>query len=263
MQDRHSNREQYFKEQGLVTGKYVVPYIGKYHAVTANCVVAEIGCGEAGNMMPFLDLGCKVVGVDLSESKIENGKKFFASHPNTKNITLIAENIYNVTPEEIGQFDLVVMRDTIEHIPDQEKFLGQLKLFLKPGAHVYFGFPPWSMPYGGHQQVCRGKFISKMPWTHLLPRGMYKGLLKMVGESEGTIQNLMEVYDTGISTRRFRKAAKMNGYRIDDESLYFINPNYEIKFGLKPRRLFPLFNIPMLRDFFSTTAYYIISVEKN
>lgn len=40
-------------------------------------IVAEIGCGEAGSLKPFLDMGCTCIGIDLEDVKIENGKKFF------------------------------------------------------------------------------------------------------------------------------------------------------------------------------------------
>jgi SAM-dependent methyltransferase len=261
MHDRHTNRERYFNEQCKVTEKYVIPYINAVIKITPDMVVAEIGCGEAGNLKPFLDMGCRVVGIDLSESKIENGKKYFANHPNKDKITLIAEDIYKVNPNSLPAFDLVVMRDTIEHIPEQEKFLGQLKQFLKPGAHVYFGFPPWRMPFGGHQQVCVSKFLSKLPYFHILPRPIYKGILKLFGESEGTITNLMEVCDTRISTARFERIVKNNGYTFARKNLYLINPNYEIKFGLKVRQLPAILNIPYLRDSFATTYYSVIKYK--
>ena len=50
------------------------------------------------------------------------------------------------------QFDLILLKDVIEHIPDQERVIPYLKEFLKPGGRVFFGFPPWYMPHGGHQQ---------------------------------------------------------------------------------------------------------------
>jgi SAM-dependent methyltransferase len=262
MHDRHVNRERYFNEQNLVMEKYVVPYINDVFKIVPNMVIAEIGCGEAGNLKPFLEMGCKVIGIDLSESKIENGKLFYANHPKKENLTLIAQDIYKVNPTSLPKFDLVIMRDTIEHIPEQEKFLGQLTQFLSKDAHIYFGFPPWRMPFGGHQQVCVSKFLSKLPYFHILPKPIYKGVLKLFGESEGTITNLMEVRDTRISTARFERIVKSNGYVFARKDLYLINPNYEIKFKLKVRKLPAILNIPHVRDFFSTTYYSVIKMGK-
>ena len=38
-----------------------------------------------------------------------------------------------------------------------------------------------------------------------------------------------------------------------------INPNYELKFKMKPRPLDKILNIPSIRDFYVTTCYYVIS----
>lgn len=77
MQERHSNRERYFNEQSITTEKYVIPYINTVFPVNPAMTVAEIGCGEAGNLKPFLDMGCKVFGIDIAPNKIENARQFY------------------------------------------------------------------------------------------------------------------------------------------------------------------------------------------
>ena len=96
MHDRHTNRERYFREQNITTEKYIIPYLKDVMNVNEHTTVLEIGCGEGGNLKPFLDLGCKrVVGIDLSTTKIELANKFFADHPNKEKIEFIADDIYN------------------------------------------------------------------------------------------------------------------------------------------------------------------------
>ncbi|HLP56258.1 MAG TPA: class I SAM-dependent methyltransferase [Fluviicola sp.] len=263
MYERHTNRERYFREQVFTTEKHVIPYIREVMPITPDMVVAEIGCGEGGNLKPFLDLGCKVIGIDLSESKIANGEAFFAEHPLKENLTLVAQDIYEVSPDTFHRFDLVIMRDTIEHIHNQDKFMDYLKQFLNPGGKVFLAFPPWRMPFGGHQQICRSKFLTKLPYFHILPVFMYRGILKLFGENEATIESLLEIKETGISIARFRRIVSGNNYQFDRETLYFINPNYEVKFKLKTRKLWPVFNLPFLRDFFTTAHYSVISVKGN
>jgi SAM-dependent methyltransferase len=258
MQQRHTDRKRYFDEQGAVTSKYILPYIEKFLKINPDLVVAEIGCGEAGNMAPFLDKGCKVYGIDLASNKIANGERYYENHPRRENLHLIARDIYVLKPGEVQPFDLVYMRDTIEHIPDQERFLAHLKQFLKPNAKLFFGFPSWRMPFGGHQQLCRSKFLSVLPYFHLLPHPIYKGILKLFGERSETIECLEEIRETRISIRRFRKIVEKTKYSIIDETFYLINPNYEIKFNLKLRILPKWINIPLVRDFFTTTCYYIL-----
>lgn len=261
MQDRHINREKYFKEQGIVTERYVIPYINSFHTITSDLVIAEIGCGEAGNLRPFLEIGCKVIGIDIAKNKIENSKIFYANHSLKKNLTLIAEDIYNISPERIDKIDLVIMRDTLEHIPNQDKFLSHVKNLIKPGGKIFFGFPPWRMPFGGHQQMCENKFLSNLPYFHLLPESLNVWILKLFGESQAKINGLREVRNTRISIQKFRKILIKNNFKIESEVFYLINPNYEIKFKLKVRKLPKFLNIPYLRDFFTTTCYYLVTKQ--
>jgi len=263
MQLRHKNRKIYFKEQIITTNQYVIPFIEKHLPINANTRVLEIGCGEGGNLEPFLDLGCKVVGIDLNEGKIEKAKNYFADHEYSQKISFILRDIYKIGTEEVGSFDLIIMRDVIEHIHDQEKFMGYVKKFLSPKGKIFFGFPPWQMPFGGHQQVCENKIASKLPYYHLLPRPLYKGMLKMFGEKPRRIEGLLEVKETGISIERFVRILKKENYKIDDKTEYLINPNYEVKFKLKPRKQFALISaIPYFKNYFTTCCYCLISLPQ-
>jgi SAM-dependent methyltransferase len=261
MHDRHINRDRYFKEQIYTTEKFVIPYINETMSITKDTVVVEIGCGEGGNLMPFLDMGCKIIGIDLASNKIENAKAQFSTHPNVANSFFFVEDIYKVDPSTLPKFNLIIMRDVIEHIPNQEKFIPFLKHFMAPNAKVFFGFPPWRMPFGGHQQVLKSKFLSTLPYFHLFPKPIYKSILKAFGESDGAVAGMFENVDTGISISRFERIMLNNGYKIDKKTLFFINPNYEIKFKLKTRVLPKFLQIPWFKDFFTTAYYGVVSLK--
>ena len=259
MQERHHNRKRYFDEQVITTEKFVIPFISETMRIDSNTRVLEIGCGEGGNLQPFLDRGCTCVGIDLSEGKINNAKAYYEAHPKKEKIEFIAEDIYK--SEALGEFDLVFARDVLEHIHGQEKFMHFVKKFLKPQAKIFLGFPPWQNPFGGHQQMCRSKVLASMPFLHLLPVFAYRGVLKLFKEQEGRINDLLEIKETRITIERFQRILKHENYKIEKRCFYFINPNYEIKFGLKPRVVWGVIaKTPYVRNFMITTNYYIISV---
>ena len=259
MQKRHKNKLQYFEEQALTTQKYVVPYLSNFIKITPEMNVLEIGCAEAGNLKPFLELGCKATGIDISCGRIEVAKQFYKDYYKRENLELICEDIYKVKPTK--KYDIIIMRDVIEHIPNQEKFMGFVKQFLKPNGKFFLGFPPWQNPFGGHQQICKSNILSKLPYFHLLPKSIYTFILKQFGESENMIKGLIEIKETGISIERFERILKTENYKIDNRTFYFFNPNYETKFGLKPRKQIGLIaSIPWLRNYFTTAMYYVISV---
>lgn len=260
MQERHENRLQYFKEQAYTTETYIVPFIEQHLPIKENLQVLEIGCGEGGNMLPFLDRGCYVTGVDLAGNKLENAALFYQDHPNKHKLNLINKDIYDI--EEDLKFDLIIMRDVLEHIHDQEKFMHYVKRFLKPNALFFLGFPPWQNPFGGHQQICQSRLLSKLPYFHILPMGMYKAVLKAFKEPQLQVDSLVEIKETGITIERFKRIIKKEQYKVLEEQLYFINPNYEVKFKLRPRKQWPVINkTPFVRNFLITTCYYLISKQ--
>jgi SAM-dependent methyltransferase len=261
MQVRHTDKELYFNEQVYTTEKYVIPFLKQDMTIGPLLSVLEIGCGEGGNLKPFLDIGCTVTGIDLSPSKISNAHKFFSDHPNYSKARFIVKDIY-LAGGDLEKYDLVIMRDVIEHIHDQDKFMGFVKKFLKPGGKFFLGFPPWYNPFGGHQQVASSKVLSKLPYFHILPKPLYRFILKAAGEPSEKVEGFLEIKDTGISIERFEKILRKHDYRISLRTHFFFNPNYEIKFGLKPRKQSKLISaIPFFRNFFITASYYLVESE--
>lgn len=259
MQNRHIDRQKYFDEQSYTTQKYVIPFIDQFKPISSEIRVLEIGCGEGGNLKPFLDLGCLCVGIDLSEQQIENAGKFYKNHPQISKIKLISEDIYKIETFD-EPFDLIMLRDVIEHIPNQEYFMVFVKRFLKSDGVIFFGFPPWYNPFGGHQQVLSG-LASKIPYFHILPKPLYLGMLNLFGFKKKEVQELLDIHDTGISIERFEKILRKENYKILKKTDYLINPNYEIKFGLQSKKvIFPFNKLPFLKNFYTTAMYYIVKI---
>lgn len=260
MQARHLDRERYFREQAYTTEKHVIPFLEPFMAMQPGLRILEVGCGEGGNLQPFLECGCTCVGVELLSAQVERAKTYFANHPRREHLQLLVADIYTVNPEQLGgEFDLIFLRDVIEHIPEQARFMQHIHHFLKPSGRMFFGFPPWYMPFGGHQQICQSRLLSYFPYLHLLPKAVYRQILQWFGEKDHIIQELMEIVDTGISIERFRRIIPQSGFVLEHEQLWLINPNYEVKFGLQPRKLWPVIGwIPFLRNFIATCGYVVI-----
>ncbi len=253
----HQDRKRYFDIQIINTEKHVIPFIEEKFAITPGMRVLEIGCGEAGVLKAFVNKGCTGVGVEFDPTRIDNANIWLHDDIAAGNIKLITKDIYLTTPEEIGRFHIIVLKDVIEHIHNQEKLIAWLQTFLQPKGIVYFGFPPWQMPFGGHQQICRGKITSRLPYYHLLPRSIYKAILKRYNEP---VEELLEIKETGISIEKFESIVKHTKYNILHKKFFLINPIYEWKFGWKARKQFSaIAKLPVIRNFLTTCVYYIIS----
>jgi len=263
MQNRHIDRQSYFRELSNTSRTFFLPYVKTYHDVSPNCRVLEIGCGEGGNLLPFAEQKCFVEGIDYSVTRISQAKVFFQKS-GAKGL-FINENVFSfnlLDPNE--KFDIIMIHDVVEHIFEKKKLMEHLKDFIKPNGIIFWGFPAWQMPFGGHQQICHSKICSKLPFIHLLPMPLYQLLLKFFGEDKNCIKELVNIKKTRVTIEDFEKLSKESNYNILDRCLWLVNPHYLQKFHLKPRKLSHfLSRIKYFRNFFSTSCFYITQCKES
>ena len=255
MQKRHTDRESYFDEQSQTSKNYYIPYIKEVIGHIPDKVL-EVGCGEGGNLLPFAEASCRVMGVDIDATRIEQARTFFAQRHQQGQF--IATDIFQLK-DKATNFPLILLHDVIEHIRDKERFFSGLQEHLSADGAVFVGFPAWQMPFGGHQQIAHSRIVSHFPFLHLLPRTLYRWILRLCGEQEHAITELLDIKSTGCTIELFNRIARQANYQIIDRRLYLINPHYKIKFGLSPRRLNGVIAaIPYIRNFFCTSCFYIL-----
>ena len=180
MQQRHLNRRQYFCELVNTAREFYFDYVKAVITLSPDTRILEIGCGEGGNLLPFAEKGCQVTGIDICQKRIEEAQTFFSEH-HQQGIFICQDFLLAEVPKtETGKFDLILIHDVIEHIesPYKKIFMLHIKHFLKQNGIVFFGFPAWYNPFGGHQQISVG-FASKLPFIHLFPKPLYQALLKV------------------------------------------------------------------------------------
>ena len=257
----HIDAQLRYNQQVENSTAYVLPFLENTQAIDSQTKVLEVGTGEGGVLVPFIQRGCYCVGVDLAQARIDIANAMLESEVSSGKVEFLCINIYDslFINRFKHEFDIIILKDVIEHVPNQKDFIAHLKLFLKSGGQIFFGFPPWYMPFGGHQQTCQTKLASKLPYYHILPKFIYIALLKAFGENEGTIRELIEIKDTQISIERFERIIMQNKLSILHKQHYLINPIYKYKFGLNPRKQWrPITWIPYVRDFVTTCVYYTV-----
>lgn len=260
----HTNKEKYFNWQYLNSKSAIIPFIEETFPIKSGTKVLEIGSAEAGVLKAFIEKGCICTGIELAEKRVDLAKQFMSKEMKAGKVQFISRNIYDIDVEKDldYKYDLIILKDVIEHIHDQKKIIQRLQDFLNPKGKIFFGFPPWYMPYGGHQQVAKNKLLSKLPYFHLLPTSIYKTILKSFGETEVKVNNLLEIKETGISIETFEKYCKQCHFDVLKKTHFLINPIYEHKFGLKRRLQSPIISsIPFVRNFVTTTVFYLIQTK--
>ena len=258
--DFHSERSVYFNQQYEHSRDYIIPFVEAFLSKQKPLQICEVGSAEAGVLKAFIEAGHHGIGIELSSSKIERAQNYMADELGKGLVKFYNQDIHLISKEEIGQgFDLIILKDVIEHVHDQPKMLLKLKELLNKNGIIFIGMPPWRMPFGGHQQMLSHKWLSKLPYFHILPKGIYRKMMQWGKENPEVIESQLEIKDTQISINRFYKITRQAKLKILKEQFYLINPNYKYKFGLKPRKQFKLVSsIPYFRDFLTTTAYFVL-----
>ena len=257
----HQDRHTYFEIQVKNSRESVIPFVETYLSLPPGAKIMEVGCGEGGVLKAFIEKGYTAVGIEIEERRLLLGQEWMDEEVKAGKMRFINDDIFKVLPSQPTElFHLIILKDVIEHIGEKEKLIAQLKKNLHPDGAIFFGFPPWQMPFGGHQQMCNNKYLSRTPWLHLLPRFLYKKILKRYKEP---VVELLDIYDCRLSIERFERIAKSGGFHILGKKHFLIAPIYKYKFGLKERKQLPILrNIPFFRNFFTTAVYYLISPNK-
>lgn len=116
----------------------------------------DVGCGSFPNEMSiFLDKK-EVVGVDISPIAIEKQRERF---PKMKFEIADAQSL----PFEKKSFDYVVCSETIEHLPDDERFFKEAHRVLNKDGLLIITTPNWLSLYGLARFL--GEKIFKRPLT--------------------------------------------------------------------------------------------------
>ncbi len=116
--------------------------------------VLEVGCGGGIQLAKLAALGCKCIGIDISEDVLARAKNFFKEIHSVcglkLEIKLIAGDFYDLDQSEIGgHFDLVFNFGVIEHIlndAERLRFLKKKYELVKEGGHIVSMVPNGSHP---------------------------------------------------------------------------------------------------------------------
>jgi ubiquinone/menaquinone biosynthesis C-methylase UbiE len=112
--------------------------------------VLEIGCGRGAMTMWLasqVPAPASVVGADFSPSAIDLARKLSASVESPLPVTWSVEDIQHIQAAD-SSFDLVISCETIEHVPDPRKALGELARVLRPGGWLMLTFPNYFSTIG-------------------------------------------------------------------------------------------------------------------
>jgi 2-polyprenyl-3-methyl-5-hydroxy-6-metoxy-1,4-benzoquinol methylase len=251
----HGNADLYWRYQYKYAEDILIPMFKSWDFECKGKRVLEIGCSEAGILNAFADNGCDVVGVEIGEKRVANAIKHQKVEFPVVEGDFCSSDILNKIE---GKFDLIILRDVIEHLLDKDTALSNMKELLSIDGRIFLSFPSWLMPFGGHQQALKSPF-RYLIFLHYLPKSIYIRFLKAIEPDRAElIQTLIETYDARLTPGQFRNLMSTHGLTIDKSDYYLLNPAYEIKFGWPSVKLGFFSKIPIVRDILTTSFYAFV-----
>jgi SAM-dependent methyltransferase len=259
--DRISDNIKYY--WGYMYGlgnQVVVPYLKETGFFRKGDKVAEVGSAEGGVLAAFVEAGAtEPLGTDIVQERLDTGiliNEIAGINIEFSNHNILGDSI----PEEWNdKFDMVILRDVIEHLADTDYSLGAIRRIIKPGGHLYVTFPPYYSPFGAHQHTLNN-FWGKLPYIHWLPDSIFRLLIKSGRKPDiEEVESLMEIK---LSIKKFLAAAENNNYSIAMKDFFILRPVYKMKFGLPTLRVPFFLNIPFINNLFTLEASYILRKEK-
>lgn len=228
--------------------RFLLPLLEREGVALEGKAVLDAGCGYGGVLAALAARHglAAAHGVDLDAEMVARGTELCGP-----GVRLEVGDFFALAGR---RYDLILLRDVLEHIVDVERAFAKAHSLLNAGGVLFASFAPFYSPFGGHQHNGTG-LPSRVPWVHLLPEPLFRSLLRLPGNSYKSGASLSADMETVLRTRltlsRFRRAAAGAGFRTIYRAQYLSRPDYAVKFGL-PEVAFPA--VPLLDELLCTGA---------
>jgi hypothetical protein len=249
----------YFEYQRRVCRDVILPWLA-VRLVLRGLRVGDFGAHQGGMLDALRESGL----VDRALG-FEVGEEIVASSPFVSDgrFRLECRDILDVAPEG-ALFDLVLMHDVLEHVPNYGDALDAVRRTLGESGHAFVSFPPYHSAFGGHQQLARGMARS-IPFVHLLPARLFFRLAQP-GETEymsasDAWEDMTSVRRTRLSLSRAERAFARCGLRVVDRDLFVVRPEYTVRYGLRARRAKGVGRLAGVREVLVNGAFYLLRPE--
>jgi 2-polyprenyl-3-methyl-5-hydroxy-6-metoxy-1,4-benzoquinol methylase len=134
---------------------FVPPVLARLQVLKPTRVL-DLGCGNGSLCRVIKDAGIQVEGCDTSEEGVQQAR---AAHPD---IPFFCLSVYDEPPSEwLGQFDIIVSTEVVEHLYDPRALPRLAKRLLKPGGVVLA-----TSPYHGYLKNLALSLFNKWDQHH-------------------------------------------------------------------------------------------------
>ncbi len=250
-------QEYYWTYQNILAKKYLIPMLKRRGISINGKKVFEIGCGNGGVIEAFAE-GCrKAVGLDRVP--------FDYSKHNSSAVKYITADLFdqNFFNEYQDQYDIILLRDVIEHLPQKREVFEICDKLLADDGILFFTFPPFYSPFGAHQHVYSKTTLGKLPYMQLLPKSLYLKYVRAVEDGNRDALNAVEeIVKSRTTISSLNKVIKQSPFEIFYQEYYLTRPSFEIRYGVRPLKVQVLRYIPLLQELLVMGVHMILKRKK-
>jgi len=109
-------------------------------AIRPGVRVLDLGCGHGILGREFGARGCEVTYADAANYLL----------PELRQQRFIQCDLDTDDYSRLGEYDLVICSNVLEHLAKPRRFLDQAQVLVSPGGHFYLSWTNWLSPWGGH-----------------------------------------------------------------------------------------------------------------
>ena len=249
-------KDYYWTYQQELTHKFLIPYLQREGLNIEGKKILEIGCGDGGVIASMAVPAQKAVGIELKQIDFTGARD--------DHVLFLNGDIFDeaLLPKYEDQYDLVVLRDVIEHIPNTLKgrLLEKIKSLMHPNGRLLVTYPPYYSAFGAHQQVYSSSWLTRLPYIHVVTGPFYRRLVKrMERQNQKAIDLADEILIARTSIRSLRKHIRKSPLVVRNSTYFLVRPSHELRYGIKARvsRILPY--MPILREFLISGVYMILT----
>jgi 2-polyprenyl-3-methyl-5-hydroxy-6-metoxy-1,4-benzoquinol methylase len=208
--------------------------------------VLDMGCGQGNLCIEIAKKGAsRVYGVDIDKERIEfANKELILNHASLKNS--VSFHCGELGELEIPRVDVIISKDTFEHIIGLENVLKEMLDKLKPSGRLMVGFAPfYHTAYGDHKRT-----EALIPWGHLI---FSEGFLlnKLNRKYHLKLKSIADLGLNKLSIEELELLINKSGLKID---------LFQTNVGKNPMlKLYKAISkISYLRKYFTHNCYFIL-----
>ena len=146
-----------------------VPYFAGLlgtHLDDAEPTLLDVGCGGGLLAEEFARLGCRVTGIDPSDSSLQTARQ----HALEQGLAIDYQcGLGDRLPFASDSFDVVTCCDVLEHIEDWDATIAEIARVLKPGGLFLFD----TINRTAYSWLVNIIIAQELPYTSFMPRNMH------------------------------------------------------------------------------------------